>query len=30
LQQIKKKAKAEGKTCHAKTMLSLEQPIKLL
>jgi hypothetical protein len=30
LQQIKKKAKTEGKTCHAKTMLSLEQPIKLL
>jgi hypothetical protein len=30
LQQIKKKAKAEGKTCHTKTMLSLEQPIKLL
>ncbi len=30
MQQIKKKAKAEGKTCHAKTMLSLEQPIKLL
>ena len=30
LQQIKKKAKAEGKTCHAKTMLSLEKPIKLL
>jgi hypothetical protein len=29
-QQIKKKAKAEGKTCHAKSMLSLEQPIKLL
>ncbi len=29
-QQIKKKAKAEGKTCHAKTMLSLEKPIKLL
>jgi hypothetical protein len=29
LQQIKKKAKAEGKTCHAKTMLSLEQPINL-
>jgi hypothetical protein len=29
LQQIKKKAKAEGKTCHAKTMLSLEKPIKL-
>ncbi len=28
-QQIKKKAKAEGKTCHAKTMLSLEKPIKL-
>jgi hypothetical protein len=26
LQQIKKKAKAEGKTCHAKTMLSLERP----
>ncbi len=30
LQQIKKKAKAEGKTCHTKTMLSLEKPIKLL
>ena len=31
LQQIKKKkAKAEGKTCHAKTMLSLEKPIKLI
>ena len=30
LQQIKKKAKAEGKTCHSKTMLSLEKPIKLL
>ncbi len=30
LQQIKKKARAEGKTCHAKTMLSLERPIKLL
>jgi hypothetical protein len=30
LQQIQKKAKAEGKTCHAKTMLSLEKPIKLL
>jgi hypothetical protein len=29
LQQMKKKAKAEGKTCHAKTMLSLEKP-KLL
>ncbi len=28
--RLKKKAKAEGKTCHAKTMLSLEQPIKLL
>ena len=27
LQQIKKKAKTEGKTCHAKTMLSLEKPI---
>ena len=26
----KKKAKAEGKTCHAKTMLSLEKPIKLI
>ncbi len=26
-QQIKKKAKAEGKTCHAKTMLSLGKPI---
>jgi hypothetical protein len=24
LQQIKKKAKAEGKTCHAKTMLNLD------
>jgi hypothetical protein len=30
LQQIKKKAEAEGKTCHAKTMLSLEKPIKLI
>jgi hypothetical protein len=30
LQQIQKKAKTEGKTCHAKTMLSLEKPIKLL
>ncbi len=30
LQQIKKKAKAEGKTCHAKTMLSFEKTIKLL
>ncbi len=30
LQQIKKKAKSEGKTCHAKTMFSLEQPIKLV
>ena len=30
LQQIKKKAEAEGKTCHAKTMLSLEKPIKVL
>jgi hypothetical protein len=25
LHQIKKKAKAEGKTCHAKTMLSLDK-----
>ncbi len=30
LQLNKKKAKAEGKTCHAKTMLSLEKPIKLI
>ncbi len=30
LQQIKKKGGAEGKTCHAKTMLSLEKPIKLI
>jgi hypothetical protein len=30
LQQIKKKAKAECKTCHAKTMLSLEKPIELI
>jgi hypothetical protein len=28
--RFKKKEKAEGKTCHAKTMLSLEKPIKLL
>jgi hypothetical protein len=30
LQQNKKKAEAEGKSCHAKTMLSLEKPIKLI
>jgi hypothetical protein len=30
LQQNKKKAEAEGKNCHAKTMLSLEKPIKLI
>jgi hypothetical protein len=30
LQQIKKKAEAEGKNCHAKTMLSLEKPITLI
>jgi hypothetical protein len=30
LQQIKKKAEAESKNCHAKTMLSLEKPIKLI
>jgi hypothetical protein len=30
LQQDKKKAKAEGKNCQAKTMLSLEKPIKLI
>jgi hypothetical protein len=30
LQQIKKKAEAERKNCHAKTMLSLEKPIKLI
>ena len=29
-QQIKKKSKTEGKTCHGKTMLSLEKPIKLI
>jgi hypothetical protein len=28
--RIKKKAKAESKNCHAKTMLSLEKPIKLI
>ncbi len=28
LQQNKKKAEAESKNCHAKTMLSLEKPIK--
>jgi hypothetical protein len=27
LQQNKKKAEAESKNCHAKTMLSLEKPI---
>ena len=30
LQQNKKKAKAESKNCHAKTMLSLKKPIKLI
>jgi hypothetical protein len=30
LHQDKKKAKAESKNCHAKTMLSLEKPIKLI
>ena len=30
LQQDKKKAEAESKICHAKTMLSLEKPIKLI
>ncbi len=30
LQQNKKKAEAEGKNCDAKTMLSLEKPIKLI
>ncbi len=30
LQQNKKKTEAEGKNCHAKTMLSLEKPIKLI
>ena len=30
LQQIKKKAEAESKNGHAKTMLSLEKPIKLI
>jgi hypothetical protein len=30
LQQNKKKAEAEGKNCHAKTMLSLEKPIKFI
>ena len=30
LQQIKKKAKSEGKTCHPKTMLSLEKAIGIL
>ena len=30
LQQNKKKAEAEGNHCHAKTMLSLEKPIKLI
>jgi hypothetical protein len=30
LQQDKKNAKAESKNCHAKTMLSLEKPIKLI
>ncbi len=30
LQQNKKKAEAESKNCHVKTMLSLEKPIKLI
>ncbi len=30
LQQDKKKEEAESKNCHAKTMLSLEKPIKLI
>jgi hypothetical protein len=30
LEQNKKKTEAEGKNCHAKTMLSLEKPIKLI
>jgi hypothetical protein len=30
LQQDKKKAEAESKNCHAKTMLSLEKSIKLI
>jgi hypothetical protein len=30
LQQNKKKTEAESKNCHAKTMLSLEKPIKLI
>ena len=30
LQQNKKKVEAEGENCHAKTMLSLEKPIKLI
>jgi hypothetical protein len=30
LQQNKKKVEAEDKNCHAKTMLSLEKPIKLI
>ena len=30
LQQNKKKAKAESKNCHVKTMLSLQKPIKLI
>ncbi len=28
--RIKKKAEAESKNCHAKTMLILEKPIKLI
>jgi hypothetical protein len=30
LQQNKKKAKTESKNCHAKTMLSLEKPKKII
>jgi hypothetical protein len=30
LQQNKKKSETESKNCHAKTMLSLEKPIKLI
>jgi hypothetical protein len=29
LEQDKKKTEAESKNCHAKTMLSLEKPIKV-
>jgi hypothetical protein len=30
LEKNKKKTEAEGKNCHAKTMLSLEKPIELI